>query len=115
MPLFDCIKKEMITYLPTLQLKKYIKNEYIYKIHEKPEYLYLIVKGSVTFEAKVPLANSRRSSVSGNTSNRKHSFNERNFMTSANLTSRKGSLNQNIAGSPTNRNSFFSESVNVNT
>jgi CRP-like cAMP-binding protein len=40
--------------LPYFELKKYYKNEYIYKARQQPLAVYLILKGEVMLEVRMP-------------------------------------------------------------
>lgn len=49
--------------LPHIGLKKYSKNEYIYKMKQIPEAIYLILKGEIMFEVRVEMPKQKKTAA----------------------------------------------------
>lgn len=59
-PIFSNMSRRIQSILPFIQLKKYSKKEYIYKMKQPPQAVYLILKGEVIFEVKIEIPHKKK-------------------------------------------------------
>jgi signal-transduction protein with cAMP-binding, CBS, and nucleotidyltransferase domain len=60
-PMFNGVSRKLLSYLDSLQVKKYCKNELIYRRRSEPEGVYLILKGEVRLEERIEVKEGRGS------------------------------------------------------
>lgn len=51
-PVFKQISKKIQNIVPFIELKNYSRNDYIYHSNQKPNAVYLIIKGEIVFQVK---------------------------------------------------------------
>ena len=59
--IFNCLGRKIQSILSSIELKKYTKNEPIYKAGQQPQAVYLIIKGEVIFDMKIDFPAKKRS------------------------------------------------------